>query len=102
MGGGLNFDCKLRRESTDTEDLFLAHINAMDVLAKALRIAAKIHEDGTFKSIIDRRYESFDNGFGKILEEGKASLEDCEDFILRKGEPVLKSGKQEKCEMLFN
>lgn len=100
--GGLNFDCKVRRESTDDKDLFIGHIGAIDTFAKALRIVAKIKDDGTLSQMVQKRYESFDNGFGKKLEEGSLSLEDCEEYIKTNGEPELQSGQQELYEMILN
>jgi len=101
--GGLNFDCKVRRESTDENDLFIAHVNAMDTMAKGLRIAAKIHTDGVFQKMVKDRYNSFDSGFGKDLEDGKLSLDDCEDYVKKEGTDVeLKSGQQELYEMIFS
>lgn len=100
--GGLNFDCKVRRESTDDVDLFIGHIGAMDTYARALRIAAKIREEGTLPGMIKERYSSFDSGFGKKVEEGTATLEDCEKYIQENGEPEQRSGKQELYEMILN
>eukprot|EP01115_Flamella_aegyptia_P006332 TRINITY_DN2660_c0_g1_i1.p1 TRINITY_DN2660_c0_g1~~TRINITY_DN2660_c0_g1_i1.p1 ORF type:complete len:147 (-),score=60.22 TRINITY_DN2660_c0_g1_i1:68-508(-) len=100
--GGLNFDCKVRRESTDIEDMFIAHIGAMDTFARGLRIAAKIMSEGTMDKMVSQRYASFDSGLGKKVEEGNTSFEELEKFILENGDPKLISGKQEKFEMLFN
>ena len=66
--GGLNFDCKVRRESTEDVDLFIGHIGAMDTFARGLRIAAKIREDGVLPGMVKDRYSSFDSDFGKKLE----------------------------------
>jgi len=100
--GGLNFDCKVRRESTDPKDLFIAHIGAMDCFAKGLRNAVKIKEDGLMEKMVSDRYSSFDDGFGKTIEEGKATLEECEAYIMEHGEPATKSGQQELYEMILN
>mmetsp|Transcript_2081 Transcript_2081/g.4783 ORF Transcript_2081/g.4783 Transcript_2081/m.4783 type:complete len:439 (-) Transcript_2081:54-1370(-) len=100
--GGLNFDCKVRRESTDLEDMFISHIAAMDAFALGLRNAVKIAEDQTIPRLISERYSSYDSGLGKQIEDGKATLEDCEKFILEHGDPATTSGKQEKHEMLFH
>lgn len=100
--GGLNFDCKVRRESTDDVDLFLGHIGAMDTFARGLRIAAKIRQDGTLSDMVKERYSSFDSGFGKELEEGTVTLEECEEYIQEHGEPQQRSGKQELYEMILN
>jgi xylose isomerase len=100
--GGLNFDCKIRRESSDLEDLFIAHIGAMDTLAYALKTAAKIHEENILKSMVDQRYFTFQSDFGKKVEAGGATFQDCEKFILENGEPKQTSAKQEKFERVFN
>ena len=100
--GGLNFDCKVRRESTDDQDLFIGHIGAIDTFSKALRAVAKIREDGTLSKMVKKRYESFDEGFGKKLEEGSLSLEDCEKYVKENGEAKQQSGQQELYEMVLN
>jgi xylose isomerase len=100
--GGLNFDCKVRRESTDDKDLFIGHIGAIDTFARALRIAAKIREDGTLSDMVKSRYASFDQGFGKKIEEGSLTLEDCEQYVKENGEPEMRSGQQELYEMVLN
>ena len=100
--GGLNFDCKVRRESTNDEDLFIAHIGAMDAFARGLRNAVRMKEEGVLSKMVQERYSSFDEGFGKLVEEGKATLEDCEKFILEHGEPKQRSGQQELYEMILN
>ena len=100
--GGLNFDCKVRRESTDTTDIAIGHIGAMDTFARGLRIAAQIRADGTLPKMIADRYSSFDSGFGKDLEDGKLTLEDCEEYAIKIGEPKQTSGKQELFECILN
>jgi len=101
--GGLNFDCKVRRESTDDLDLFIGHIGAMDTFARGLRNAAKIREEGTLPNMVKDRYNSFDgDGFGKKVEDGLLSLEDCEEYIKKNGEPEQRSGQQELYEMVLN
>ncbi|XP_073257134.1 uncharacterized protein [Porites lutea] len=100
--GGLNFDCKIRRESTDLQDMFIAHIGAMDSFARGLKNAAKLIEDGTLDSLVKDRYSSFDKGIGAKVEKGTTSLEELEAYILEHGEPELISGKQEKCEAIIN
>jgi len=99
----LNFDCKVRRESIDIRDMFIAHIGAMDSLARGLRNAAKIVEDGILASMLNERYLSFKNTeIGKAIESGKSSLEDCEEFIKKNGEPTPQSGRQEYFEAFIN
>lgn len=100
--GGLNFDAKIRRESTDVEDMFIGHIGAMDTFAKALKIAAGMVEDGVLKKLVEARYDSYKKGIGAKVAEGSATLEDCEAFVLKNGEPKLISGKQEHFERILN
>jgi xylose isomerase len=100
--GGLNFDCKVRRESTEARDLFIGHIGAMDNFARGLRNAAKILEEGLMPGMVKDRYSTFDSELGKKLEAGEATLEDFEKFVVENGEPEQKSGRQEEYEMLFN
>lgn len=100
--GGLNFDAKVRRESTDLEDLFIAHIGAMDAFARGLRNAVRIIEEGVLNKMVKERYRSFSSGLGKMLEDGSSSLEEMEEFIKQHGDPKVTSGKQEKYESIFN
>lgn len=100
--GGLNFDAKVRRNSTDLEDLFHAHIGGMDTFARGLLIADGIMNDPLYKELRDDRYNSFDSGDGKSFEEGNLSLEDIRNLAAKNGEPKLQSGKQELLENLFN
>lgn len=92
--GGLNFDCKVRRESTDLEDMFIGHIGAMDAFARGLRIAAKMKEDGLLEKMVNDRYKTFEkNKLGRDIESGKATFEQCEKFAMKQGEPKQHSGK---------
>jgi len=100
--GGNNFDCKLRRESTDLEDMFVAHAGGMDCLARGLRAAVKCKEDGMIDKFIKDRYSSFDSDLGKKVEKGSASLEEVAQYAMKCGEPKQISGKQEYLEQLFN
>ena len=100
--GGTNFDAKTRRNSTDLEDIFIAHISGMDTFARALLAAAAILENSDYKKMLQARYESFDSGDGKAFEEGKLTLEDLRTIALRDGEPKQISGKQELYEMLIS
>jgi xylose isomerase len=102
QGGGVNFDAKRRRNSTDSEDLFYAHISGMDAFARALIIADRILEDGTYRELRAKRYASFDRGDGKSFEEGKMSLEELRNCAIRSGEPAVSSGQQELYELLIN
>ena len=101
--GGFNFDAKLRRPSIDAEDLFHAHIGGMDAYALAFKLARRIIADGKFDQFVAQRYASFDTGFGKEIESGKANFKSLEKLVLgRLGEPTPRSGKQEYLENLLN
>jgi xylose isomerase len=101
--GGNNFDCKLRRESTDLEDMFIAHIGGMDCLARGLRGACKIVADGVLKKSLDQRYISWTtNELAKKVEVGQATLEEVEAYAMQCKEPEMRSGKQEYFEQLLN
>ncbi|MDP4223971.1 MAG: xylose isomerase, partial [Bacteroidota bacterium] len=100
--GGVNFDAKIRRNSTDPEDIFIAHISGMDTFARALLIADKVLHDSDYLKMRKKRYESFDKGPGKDYENGKLTLEDLRALALKKGEPAVISGKQELYEQLIN
>ncbi|XP_013404708.1 xylose isomerase [Lingula anatina] len=100
--GGLNFDCKVRRESTDPEDMFIAHIGAMDTLARGLRNAAKIAEEGHLDKLVQERYKTFKVGLGAKVEKGAATFEELEEYVKKNGNPEMISGKQEHCEAMFN
>lgn len=101
-GGGINFDSKIRRNSTDPADLFYAHIGGMDCYARALIIADNILQHGEYKKIRQERYASFDSGKGSEFEAGKLSLEDLREFAIANGEPAVISGRQEYLENLIN
>ncbi|MCC5905380.1 MAG: xylose isomerase [Balneolaceae bacterium] len=100
--GGLNFDAKLRRNSTDPEDLFHAHIGGMDTFARGLLIAEDILNNSDYKKLRHGRYTSLDEGKGKAFENGKLSLEELRDIAAKSGEPELQSGKQELLENMIN
>ncbi len=98
--GGSNFDAKLRRNSTDPEDIFIAHISGMDAIARALENAAEILENSELPRMVKERYASFDSGKGKDFEDGKLSLEDLVAYAKEHGEPAQISGKQELYETI--
>ncbi len=100
--GGTNFDAKTRRNSTDLEDIFIAHVAAMDVMARALLSAADIIEHSPIPQMVKERYQSFDQGEGKRFEEGKMTLEEAYEYGKRIGEPKQTSGKQELYEAIVN
>ena len=100
--GGLNFDAKIRRESTDIEDMFIAHIGGMDSFARGLIIADKILEDPRSAELRFGRYRSFDSGDGKRFENGELDLAALRDLAQANGEPAQRSGRQELMENLVN
>ncbi|WP_300847998.1 MULTISPECIES: xylose isomerase [Bacteroidales] len=100
--GGTNFDAKTRRNSTDAEDIFIAHIAGMDAMARALLSAADVLEKSPYKSMLSARYSSFDSGLGKDFEEGRLSLTDLVSHARTVGEPAVTSGKQELYEAIVN
>jgi xylose isomerase len=102
QGGGVNFDAKVRRNSTDLEDLFLAHIGSMDAFARGLLIADRILTESAYSELRKQRYASFDSGKGKEYEEGKLTLEDLRAHAIANGEPRQISGKQELYENILN
>lgn len=101
-GGGINFDAKIRRNSTDAADLFHAHIGGIDSFARALITADNILQKSDYRKIRTDRYASYDSGKGKAFEEGKLSLEDLRDYAVQHGEPAVISGKQEYLENIIN
>ena len=102
QGGGINFDAKIRRNSTDPADLFYAHIGGMDAFARALVIADNIINKSDYKAIRAERYASFNNGTGKDFEAGKLTLEDLRNYAVTNGEPAVTSGRQEYLENIIN
>jgi xylose isomerase len=102
QGGGVNFDAKIRRNSTDLEDIFLAHVGGADTFARALLIADKIITSSQYESLRTKRYASFDSGNGKAFEAGKLDLGDLYKIAKDNGELELQSGKQELFENIIN
>ena len=100
--GGSNFDAKTRRNSTDLEDIALAHISGMDVMARALEVAAEVLEKSPIEQMRKERYASYDSGEGKKFEQGLLTLEDAVAYAKKHGEPKQVSGKQELYETLIN
>jgi xylose isomerase len=100
--GGLNFDAKLRRGSTDSQDLFYGHIGGMDTFARGLITAQKIIDDGLVEKFIKQRYASYDNDLGKRIMTGETDFDELEIWVLEKGEPRPISGRQEYIENLIN
>ncbi len=99
--GGINFDAKVRRNSTDNEDLFVAHASGMDTFARGLLIADKVLRESDYLKRKKARYESFDKAPGKDFESGKLTLENLRDLAAVSGEPETRSGKQELLEQLI-
>ncbi|MGL5279566.1 MAG: xylose isomerase [Cetobacterium sp.] len=100
--GGLNFDAKVRRTSTDTLDLFYAYIGGMDTFAKGLKVAAKLIEDKVFENFIEKRYESYTRGVGKDIVEGKVTLKELAEYALTLKDVKNDSGRQEMLENILN
>jgi xylose isomerase len=100
--GGVNFDAKTRRNSTDPEDIFIAHISGMDAFARALLVASEILEKSPYRRLKAERYASFDQGDGASFEQGKYKLEDLRNLAINYGEPPIISGKQELYEQIIN
>ncbi len=98
--GGTNFDAKTRRNSTDLEDIFIAHISGMDAMARALLSAAEIWEKSPYRQMLSKRYESFDTGYGKLFENGSLTMEQLVEYATLHGEPKQTSGKQELYESI--
>jgi len=102
QGGGINFDAKIRRNSTDREDLFHAHIGGIDTFARALLVADSILQQSDYRTIRAGRYASFDTGDGAAFEKGSLSLEDLRELAIANGEPGTISGRQEYLENIIN
>lgn len=100
--GGINFDAKTRRNSTDLEDIFIAHIAGMDAFARSLIVANDILEKSPYKKMRAERYASFQSGEGARFEAGQMSLSELASLAVAGGEPAQRSGKQEYFESLIN
>ncbi|MDT0553076.1 xylose isomerase [Urechidicola vernalis] len=102
QGGGINFDAKIRRNSTDLEDVFHAHIGGADTFSRALLTADKIIQSSSYQKLREERYSSFNNGNGRAFENGELKLDDLYKIAVDNGELSLKSGKQELFENIIN
>lgn len=100
--GGINFDAKTRRNSTDLKDLFIAHISGMDAFARSLITADRVLNDSNLNSLLNDRYNSFDDGFGKEFEAGALGLEQLRKVSMKIGNPKKISGRQELFESIIN
>lgn len=102
QGGGVNFDAKTRRNSTDLEDIFYAHIGGADTFARSLLIAEKVLEDDLYNKLYNDRYQSFRSAMGRQFSKGELKLEDLYSHAFKQGEPQQLSGKQELFENIIN
>lgn len=102
QAGGVNFDAKIRRNSTDPADLFYAHIGGMDTFARALITADNILQKSGYQKFRMERYASFAGGKGQEFRDGKLTLEDLRDYAIQNGEPKTISGRQEWLENIIN
>ncbi|MDT0605973.1 xylose isomerase [Croceitalea rosinachiae] len=102
QGGGINFDAKTRRNSTDLEDIFIAHIGGADTFAKALLAADAIRQNSSYEELLTKRYASFNSGKGAEFKNGSLSLKDLYNYASENGEPEQISGKQELYECILN
>ncbi|PUZ25940.1 xylose isomerase [Chitinophaga parva] len=102
QGGGINFDAKIRRNSTDPADLFYAHIGGADTFARSLIAADNILQHSDYKKLRADRYASYNSGKGQEFEAGKLSLQDLRNIAAASGEPAVTSGRQEYIENLIN
>jgi|TARA_B100000959_G_scaffold89969_1_gene95577 xylose isomerase len=100
--GGINFDAKTRRNSTDLKDLFIAHISGMDAFARSLITADRVLNDSNLNALLNDRYNSFDDGFGKEFEAGALGLEQLREVSMKIGNPKKISGRQELFESIIN
>jgi xylose isomerase len=99
--GGVNFDAKLRRASTDPQDLFIAHIAGMDVFAQALATADRILRESPYLEMRRQRYQSFDQAEGAQFERGELHFQDLVALAANQGEPRQRSGQQERYEQIL-
>ena len=100
--GGMNFDAKVRRNSTDLEDLFIAHISSIDTIARGLLIADRILRESNYTKMKADRYASYDSGNGAAFERGELDVAQLRDLAVSMGEPKQISGKQELFESIIN
>jgi len=100
--GGINFDAKTRRNSTDLNDIVHAHIGGMDAFARALLVAEAVLTNSEYPELLKSRYASFDKGKGRDFEKGKMSLKDLAAIAMKGGEPEQISGRQEYLENILN
>jgi len=102
--GGLNFDAKIRRNSIDPADLFIAHIGGMDAFAAGLVIAQRIISDGKLPAFVKKRYSSFNSGDGAKFDKGGMTFDQLAKIATATGygKTGFTSGKQEYLENILN
>ena len=101
QGGGINFDAKVRRNSSDLEDLFIAHIQGADTFARGLMAAEYILTNTAYSQMLKERYESYDGGDGKAFEKGELSIEQLYKIGISQETLPPTSGKQELYESIL-
>ena len=101
QGGGINFDAKVRRNSTDLEDLFIAHIQGADIFARALIASEHILTKTPYSKMLEERYKSYDSGKGKAFENGGLSIKDLYQIGVEQTDFAKTSGKQELYESIL-
>lgn len=102
QSGGINFDAKTRRNSTDLEDIFIAHIGGADTFARGLLVADSVINNSNYEKLLGERYTSFTSGKGLDFVRNSLSLIDLYDYAKVGGEPQKISGKQELFENIIN
>lgn len=101
--GGFNFDAKVRRQSIDPADLLYGHIGGLDILARGLKGAAAMIEDGTFDKAQDTRYAGWSERGAAAMLKGERTLEQIAQWVEAENiNPRPRSGQQEYLENLVN
>ncbi|HLV83861.1 MAG TPA: xylose isomerase [Devosia sp.] len=101
--GGFNFDARVRRQSLDPADLLHGHIGGLDVLARSLKAAAALIEDGTYDKIVDERYAGWNQAGAQAMLKGERTLEQIAAWVEAENiNPQPRSGQQEYLENLIN
>ena len=101
--GGFNFDAKVRRQSLDPADLLHGHVGGLDTLARGLKAAAALIEDGTYDKFLDDRYAGWQGAEGQAMLSGQRSLADIAARVEQDNlNPEPRSGRQEYLENLIN
>jgi xylose isomerase len=100
--GGFNFDAKVRRQSIDPADLLHGHVGGLDILARGLKGAAAMIEDGTFDKAQDARYAGWDSKSAKKMLKSETLADIAARVEKDNINPQPKSGQQEYLENLVN